>query len=253
MARLAGKKFLITGASGFMGADFSRAFAREGADLVLTSRTMSRLEALAAELRRDYGINVHCVAADMASNEDMARLAEAAWSAFDDGIDGVLVNGAPSEANLGDIISTPDKEWAAMYEILVWGPMRLLRSLAPKMIGRGRGGSIITVISSTGLNPTPGFDAYGLAKGSLLLLTKYMAREWGHAGIRANTINPGAIVSVEGEARMQAIANKTGMLSRVSLGRVGYNSEVVGAAVYLASDEAGFTSGQLINIDGGRF
>jgi NAD(P)-dependent dehydrogenase (short-subunit alcohol dehydrogenase family) len=80
-----------------------------------------------------------------------------------------------------------------------------------------------------------------------------MAREWGHAGIRSNTINPGAIVGVEGEAHMQAIANKTGMLSRVSLGRVGYNAKVVGAAVYLASDEAAFTSGQLINIDGGRF
>lgn len=251
MSRLAGKTFLITGASGFMGADFARAFAREGASLVLTSRTLSKLEAVAAELKRDFNSRVACVAADMDNAADMQRLAEESWVAFD-GLDGVLVNGAPSAPMQGDILTTPDEQWSAMYELMVWGPLRLLRNLAPRMIERRRG-SIITVISSTGLNPTPGFDAYGLAKGSLLLLTKYMAREWGHAGIRANTINPGAIVSVEGEEHMQAIANKTGMLNRVSLGRVGYNAEVVGAAVYLASDEAAFTSGQLINIDGGRF
>lgn len=251
MARLAGKTFLITGASGFMGADFARAFAREGADLVLTSRTLSKLEAVASELKRDFGIRAECIAADLETPAGAQQLGEAAWAAFD-GLDGVLINGAPAAPMQGDILTTPDEQWPAMYDLMVWGPLRLMRSLAPKMMERRRG-SIITVISSTGLNPTPGFDAYGLAKGSLLLLTKYMAREWGHAGIRANTINPGAIVSAEGEEYMNKMAEKTGMLNRISLARPGYNSEVVGAALYLASDESTFTSGQLINIDGGRF
>lgn len=251
MGRLSGKTFLITGASGFMGADFARAFAREGADLVLTSRTLSKLEAVADELKRDYGIRCKCIAANLEDPADPQRLGEESWAAFD-GLDGVLINGAPGAPMQGDILSTPDEQWGAMHDLMVWGPLRLLRCLAPRMMERRRG-SIITVISSTGLNPTPGFDAYGLAKGSLLLLTKYMAREWGHAGIRANTINPGAIVSAEGEEYMMKMAEKTGMLNRISLGRPGYNAEVVGAAVYLASDESTFTSGQLINIDGGRF
>ncbi|MET0377941.1 MAG: SDR family NAD(P)-dependent oxidoreductase, partial [Spongiibacteraceae bacterium] len=153
MARLTGKKFLITGASGFMGGDFARAFAREGADLVLTSRTLSKLETLAAELRRDHGCSVHCCAADMCKPEDVKRLAEFTWSAFD-GIDGVLLSAQPENTFLGDILTTPDEQWAAQHDMLVWGPLRLLRDLAPKMMARGKG-SIVTVISSTGLHPTP--------------------------------------------------------------------------------------------------
>jgi NAD(P)-dependent dehydrogenase (short-subunit alcohol dehydrogenase family) len=251
MARLTGKTFLITGASGYMGGDFARAFAREGADLVLTSRTLAKLENLAEELRRDFGRRVACVAADISRADQIAQLAESAWSAFD-GLDGVLLSAQPENTFLGDILTTPDEQWEAQHNLLVWGPLRLMRALAPKMMERGKG-SIVSVISSTGLNPTPGCDAYGMAKGSLWLLTKYMAKEWGHKGIRANAINPGTIVPATGAEKMRELAEKTGTLNRMALGRLGYNSEVVGAAVYFASDESSFCSGQLINIDGGRF
>ncbi len=251
MGRLESKTFLITGASGFMGGCFARAFAREGAALVLSGRSSTKLEALADELFRDFGRKVQCVPADMCDSGDVKRLVDSAWTAFD-GLDGVLLSAQPENTFLGDILTTPDEQWEAQHDLMVWGPLRLMRGLAPRMMERGKG-SIVSVISSTGLNPTPGLDAYGMAKGSLWLLTKYMAREWGHKGIRANAINPGTIASRGGEDEMREMAEKTGNLKRISLGRVGLNEEVMGAAIHFASDESSFTSGQLITIDGGRF
>jgi len=250
LGRLAGKRALITGAGGLMGADLARAFAREGADLVLTTRTAGKLEPLVDEMR---GLGVHAagVAADFTSDADIDRLAEAAWGAFG-GVDVVLLSSQPAVTNAGDLLSTPDEAWRELQQAIVWGPMRLMQRLAPKMMSTG-GGSVVTVISSTGLNPTPGYDAYGMAKGALWLLTRYMAREWGKGGIRANAFNPGSIVTGDNEETLMRRARETGVLDRISLGRLGRTSECVSAAIYLASDESSFTSGQLINIDGGRF
>src|SRR5690349_7721181 len=115
------------------------------------------------------------------------------------------------------------------------------------------GGSIITIISSTGLDPTPGYGAYGLAKGALWLLTRYMAAEWGKGGIRANALCPGLIATGDNAEALTQAVRANGMLARTALGRVGASSECLGAAIYLASDESSFTTGQRIHVDGGRF
>jgi len=250
MGRLAGKRALMTGAGGRMGSDLARAFAAEGADLILTTRTASKLSPLAEELRAT-GARVATVAADFARDDDIDRLADAAWDAFA-GVDVVLLSSQPAEPGAGDLLTTPDDEWREQQQAIVWGPLRLMRRLAPRMMAAG-GGSVVSVVSSTGLNPTPGYDAYGMAKGALWLLTRYMAREWGKGGIRANAFNPGSIVTGDNAEAMQRRARETGVLDRISLGRVGYTRECLAAAIYLASDEASFTSGQLINVDGGRF
>jgi NAD(P)-dependent dehydrogenase (short-subunit alcohol dehydrogenase family) len=250
MGRLAGKRALMTGAGGRMGSDLARAFAAEGADLILTTRTAGKLPALADELRAT-GAQIATVAADFGRDEDVDRLADAAWSAFG-GVDVVLLSSQPAEAGAGDLLTTPDDAWREQQQAIVWGPLRLMRRLAPKMMAAG-GGSVVSVISSTGLNPTPGYDAYGMAKGALWLLTRYMAREWGKGGIRANAFNPGSIVTGDNAEMLERRARETGVLDRISLGRVGYTRECLAAAIYLASDEASFTSGQLINVDGGRF
>jgi NAD(P)-dependent dehydrogenase (short-subunit alcohol dehydrogenase family) len=128
----------------------------------------------------------------------------------------------------------------------------MLRRLAPKMMAAG-GGSIITVISSTGLDPEPGYDAYGMAKGALWLLTQYMAKEWGKGGIRANALTPGLICTGGNEQGFEEAVRGYGMLARTSLARIGRTSDCIGAALYLASEESRFTSGQRIGVDGGRF
>jgi len=248
MARLVGKRALVAGAGGKMGAEFARAFAAEGADLVLTTRTAAKLDPLANEIRAG-STRVVTVAADFTDDADIDRLAGAAWDAFG-GIDVVLLSSQPAEPNFGDLLSTSDDVWREQQQSIVWGPFRLLRQLAPRMMS-ARGGSIITIVSSTGEEPTPGYAAYGLAKGALWMLTRYMAAEWGRHGIRANSICPG-MIATGGTGAVRADAPPAAILARTSLGRVGHNSEVAGAAIYLASDESSFTTGQCIRVNGGR-
>lgn len=238
----------MTGAGGKLGSDLARAFAAEGADLVLTTRTAAKLEPLAGEVRAT-GSRVATVAADFTCEADIDRLADAAWDAFG-GIDVVLLSSQPAEPHMGDLLSAPDEAWREQQQTIVWGPLRLLRRLAPRMIAAG-GGSVLTVISSTGLDPIPGYGPYGLAKGGLWTLTRYMAAEWGRHGIRANAICPG-LIATGGSGAADAQTVPPAMLARTALGRLGRSEEVLGAAIHLASDEASFTTGQCLRVNGGR-
>ncbi len=252
MSKLEGKRALVTGAGGNLGGEIARAFAREGADLVLTTRTEAKLEPLAEEIRA-LGVGVATVGADFTIETDIDRLAAESWDAFG-GIDIVLLSSQPANPMMGDILETGDADWKDQFQAIVWGPLRLMRALAPRMM-EGDGGSVITLTSSSGSEPTPGFAAYGLAKAGLWWLTMEMAFEWGRGGIRVNALEPG-LVATGGEINYDAVMKRSqemGVLQRTSLGRLGRNSEVVAAAVYLASDEASFTSGQRLAVNGGRF
>lgn len=250
MGRLSGKRALVTGAGGLLGSDIARAFAAEGADLVLTTRTASKLIPVEEDVMK-RGVRCKSIDCDFNVPEAIDRLGTFAWDAFG-GIEIVVLSSQPPNPRLGDLLSTPVEVWRDQFQSIFWGPLRLMKQLAPRMMDAG-GGSVITLTSSTGKTPFPGFDAYGLAKGALWLMTRYMAKEWGPKGIRANSVEPGSIATTgRAEDRVEQLT-KAGILQRTALRRPGVNSECVGALVYLASDESTFTSGQNIVVDGGLF
>jgi NAD(P)-dependent dehydrogenase (short-subunit alcohol dehydrogenase family) len=191
------------------------------------------------------------VACDFCDTAAIDRLAELAWAAFG-GLDVVLFSSQPPEPNLGTLLTTSEADFLEQHQAIVWGPLRLMRTLAPRMMAGG-GGSVITTVSSTGVDPVVGYSAYGLAKGSLALLTRYMAQEWGRGGIRVNAFSPGTVATGSDPAQYEAMLRERGMLDRTALGRVGRNADCTGLAIYFASDESAFTSGQRVFIDGGRF
>ena len=248
--RLAGKRILVTGAGGNLGGEVARAFAREGADLILTSLTDQHIVAIAEEARGLGRRAVH-YAADFTRDSDIDALADFAWQAFG-GVDVVFLSSQPPQPRMGDLLTTSDADWKNWFQIIAWAPLRLMRHLAPRMIEVG-GGSVITVTSSTSDDPQPGFDAYGLGKAGLWWLTQYMAREWGPGGIRANALQPGSVATAGNSEELEELLRKGGLLRRTSLGRVGTNDDCLGATIFLASDESRFVSGQRLKVDGGRF
>jgi NAD(P)-dependent dehydrogenase (short-subunit alcohol dehydrogenase family) len=250
MLRLQGKRILVTGAGGLFGGDLARAYAAEGADLVLTSRSAVKLDSLAEELR-STGSRVATCSCDFNNTQAIESLGVAAWDAFG-GIDVVLLSSQPAQPYSGALEAIPINDFTEQLQAIALGPLHLMQMLVPKMATNG-GGSVITIISSTGIDPSPGFAAYGLAKGALWNLTRYMAAEWGKLGIRVNAFTPGLVAtSGDTDALMRAVSDN-GMLSRTALGRVGTNADCLGIAIHLASDESRFTSGQRIHVDGGRY
>lgn len=252
---LAGKTVLVTGGSGKLGSAFARAMSAAGADVVITGRTGDRLARSAEQIGSETGGEVRYVTGDLTDHGAMPKLAAAAWSAFG-AIDTVVNSAVPegSQVPAGDLLATPDEVWWRFFDPIVLGALTLARELVPRLADRG-GGAFVNISSPTGVVPAPGMDAYGIAKGALLLLTKYMAREWGVWNIRANAITPGLIVDDQyiTPETISASPGLRALLERTSLGRAGRPEDLIGVAVFLASDAAAFISGTVIPVDGGRF
>ena len=252
--RLEGKRILLTGAGGTMGKDVARAYAAEGARLVLTTRSADKLQALVREINDAGGCAVG-VPADFTLNEDIDNLGIAAWEAFG-GLDVLFLSSAPAECNQGKLLEVSDEILAEQQQSVVWGPLRLLRQIVPRMMAAKIKGAIITVTSSTGVEqPYIGYGAYGLAKGLLWTLTKQMAVEWARHGIRANAFQPGHVATGD-DAQFEAFSaalKSNGAMRTNATGRAGRNAECMGALIYLASDESSYTNGQRLVVNGGRF
>lgn len=240
--RLDGRTALITGASRNIGRAMASAFAHAGADLVLVARDPERLSAVSEAIRRTTGVRVVDVSADVASAEGVDAVLHVAEEITVD----TLVNNAHTTAGTARIVDAADAAWESVLATNLWAPLRLSRRLVPAMEAAGQG-CIVNVVSGSGLQPTPQLGPYGVSKAALWMLTRYLAVEAAPA-VRVNALCPG-LVSEDGEPRN---ASHRAIIGTVPMGRVARPEEIAGAAVYLASSAASYTTGELLVVNGGR-
>jgi gluconate 5-dehydrogenase len=239
---LADKRALVTGASRGLGLAFSKALASAGAHVVLAGRSEASLLEAAEALRADGADVSHVVldVTDTTSVDDAVREAGA--------ID-ILVNNAGIQ-HRGPLEQFTDDDWRRLMSTNVDGVFRTSRAVVKGMIARGRG-AIINVSSVQSLLARASIGPYAASKGAIGMLTKSMAGEWGHYGVRVNAIAPGYF-NTDLNAALVADADFSKWLSaRTPMRRWGGVEELAGALVFLASDAASFVTGQTLFVDGG--
>ena len=246
MFDLGGKVALVTGASRGLGRAIALALAAQGADLAINYRdNADAAEAVAAEAR-ESGRKASVIKGDTsAGREACEAIVKAALDAF--GRVDILVNNAGiTRDNL--LMRMDADEWSAVLDTNLSGPFWMTRAIARPMV-KARSGRIINMSSAAGRMGNPGQANYAAAKAGLIGLTKTTARELASRGITCNALAPG-LIETDLTAGMPAAATEA-IRSLTPMGYVGSVADVAAAAVYLASDEARYVTGQVLGIDGG--
>ncbi len=245
--KLKGKVAIITGASKGIGKGIALRFSQEGAAVVLASRSLDLLSAIVDQVRNKGG-RAMALDLDVTRYESVEKVVNQTVEHF--GRLDIMVNNAGiSMAKPSEDLSPP--EWARALETDLYGVFYGCQCAAKRMIPQG-GGTIINITSVYGLVAAPGRAAYCSSKAAANMLTKVLAIEWAKKNIRVNAIAPGYFRT----ELVQGVID-SGMLplgaieKRTPIGRIGEVPELLGLAVYLASDESAYMTGSVINIDGG--
>jgi NAD(P)-dependent dehydrogenase (short-subunit alcohol dehydrogenase family) len=246
MDRLANRVALITGGSRGFGRATALVFAREGADVVVAYRAADGDAKTAVEEIERTGRRALAVRVDVAEAGETAALAEQAVRAF--GRVDILVNNA-GIMDVAPFASQDPATWNAMINVNIYGILTLTRAVLPSMIARG-GGRIINLSSQLGHVGAENFAVYSGTKGFVLAFTRSLAREVGRHGITVNAICPGSIVTDMNRA-IYPPDRQRARAAELPLRRLGVPDDVATAALYLASDEGRFMTGQCLDVNGG--
>ena len=242
--RLAGKNALVTGAGQGIGRAIAIRFAEEGASVVATSRSIAKMEDLT-----EISSRITIAELDVTDTSAIRKVFGAA------GPLDILVNCAGWVHN-GSILDCDEEAWQRSLDQNATAAFRTIKATLPSMVERG-GGSIINVASvASSITGVANRAAYGASKAALIGLTKAVARDAIATGVRCNALCPGTTHSPSLQARIDASGAPAEMhrtfLARQPMGRLGTVEEMAAAAVYLASDETAYMTGQLLVIDGGQ-
>jgi NAD(P)-dependent dehydrogenase (short-subunit alcohol dehydrogenase family) len=243
---LTGKSAIVTGASKGIGAAIARGLAEFGARVVVSSRKQEAVEAVAAELQAD-GFEASAVAAHMGQPEAIRSLVSEAIRLYG-GID-ILVNNAATNPVYGPLLDADTAAFDKILGVNLKGPLELARAAHPYL--RKHGGSILNISSVGGVRPEEGLGLYSVSKAALISLTKVMAAEWAGDHIRVNAVCPGLIQTKFSAALWQDETRLQRFLAEIPLGRIGQPEDLVGLAVFLASDAARYCTGAMFTVDGG--
>ncbi len=241
MFRLDGKQALVTGASGGIGGAIARALHAQGAVVGLSGTRREALESLAADL----GERVHVLPADLADPSAPDALVAAAEAAM--GGLSILVNNAGLTRD-GLAVRMKDEDWDTVLAVDLSAAFRLSRAALRGMIRR-RAGRILSIGSIVGATGNAGQANYAAAKAGLVGMSRALAQEVAARGITVNVIAPGFIATPMTESLSEE--QKSALSSRIPLGRLGRPEDIAAAAVYLASDEAGWITGAVLHVNGG--
>jgi len=249
VTQLAGKRAVVTGAGGALGRASSLRFAREGARVAVLDVSADAAHET-AELVAAQGGEALVVGADVRDEEEVAAAVEAVVTAFG-GID-VLFNNAGVMPHQD--ISFLDADlalWRTILDINLHGTMLCSKYAVPHLVAAG-GGAVVNMSSFLAeLGCSVPQDAYAASKGAVRSLTRSMAVQLGHQGIRVNGLAPGPVLTAHVEAFFPDDEARQHRLNRVPLGRFGHPDDVAGLACFLASDDASWITGQTVVIDGG--
>jgi len=244
---------IVTGGSRGIGKAIALGFAKAGAKVSITSRKLNDLEANAAEIKR-FGGEALPIQAHLGKMEEINRMVKTVMDKF--GRIDILVNNAGTGPASATVLNSDERLWETIMNLNLKGVYFTSQAVAKVMKKQG-GGKIINIASIDGINPEPGVSIYNISKAGVRMITSSFAVELAPFHIRVNTIAPGPISTKlldshwahlppeEFKKQKQELAEMTPM------GRIGEPDEIVGAAIYLASDASSYTTGAEIVIDGG--
>ena len=241
MFNLNGKTALITGASGGIGAAIAAALHAAGATIAISGTRVEKL----VELKSQIGENVHVMPCNLSNAEDVEKLIPAAEAALG-GLD-ILVNNAGITKD-GLAMRMKDEDWQAVIDVNLTSNFRLCRAAMRGMMKK-RAGRIINITSIVGVTGNPGQANYVASKAGVIGLTKSLAQELATRGVTVNCIAPGFIATPMTDVLNEK--QKEAILGRIPAGRMGGPQDIAAAVLYLASDEAGYVTGQTLHVNGG--
>lgn len=244
---LEGKVAIVTGASKGIGEAIAQGLAAYGAKVVVSSRKQEAVDATAKAIK-DLGYEATGIAAHMGDMEQVNALAQQTIDLYG-GVD-IIVNNAATNPVFGPLENTEINAVDKIMDVNLKGPFELAKAALPSMQARG-GGSIINISSIGGIKPEAQIGMYSVSKAAIISLTQAMAQDWGKHNIRANAICPGLIKTKFSEALWQneKIANR--FTAHLPLQRLGETEDLIGIAVFLASDASAYCTGSTYAIDGG--
>ncbi|MFL6848670.1 MAG: 3-oxoacyl-[acyl-carrier-protein] reductase [Sphingomicrobium sp.] len=242
MFDLSGMTALVTGASGGLGSAIANALAQQGARLAVSGSNVEKLEHFRASLGGEH-VALACNLADGAAVD---RLVPQAVEALGGKLDILVNNAGVTRDNL--LMRMKDEEFEEVIRINLEAAFRLMRAAAKPMM-KARFGRIISITSVVGVTGNPGQANYVASKAALIGMTKAVAQELASRNITVNAIAPGFITSAMTDALSEQ--QREAILSRIPAGAMGSGADIGAAAVYLASREAGYVTGQTLHVNGG--
>ena len=231
---------LVTGAAGGLGAAIASRLGRDGRRVGLLDRVDTGLSELAATLP-----NAVPLVADITDEKAVDAVLD------DLGEPPAFVVNNAGIVRFGPLLDLPADDFRSVVDVNLFGTFIVARAAARRMIANGIAGSIVNITSMNGIAPGPNGGSYGAAKAGVALLTQQMAIEWGPAGIRVNAVAPGMIFAGMSEQLFVDPEVKRARESKVPLGRLGSAEDVAAVVAFLATNEAGYVTGQNILVDGG--